>query len=204
MYIARMTVDSTGGKFEDSIELLRRAKSGDDSALASALDRYRTRLLDRIRMMLGAEARRIADSGDVLQSALLEVLVRFDDFELRDEKRFLRWMTTIARNRIRGKVSRRREMSFEALARSTAGVLDEPGSENSPLEAAVRNEELLLLTEALENLSEDQRTAIELRSLEGLAFAEIGARLGIAENAARMRFHRALTELGCVLERELD
>ncbi|ACB76069.1 RNA polymerase sigma factor [Opitutus terrae] len=52
-----------------------------------------------------------------------------------------------------------------------------------------------LLDEVLSELEAKDRDAILLRYLDGCGFAEVGARLGLSENAARMRVDRALDKL---------
>ena len=52
-----------------------------------------------------------------------------------------------------------------------------------------------VLDETLHELSEDDRDAVWLRFFEGRTFAEVGARLRLTENAARMRVERALDKL---------
>lgn len=52
-----------------------------------------------------------------------------------------------------------------------------------------------VLDEALDQLKKSDREAMLLRYFEGLSFAEVGARLQLSENAARMRTERALDKL---------
>lgn len=52
-----------------------------------------------------------------------------------------------------------------------------------------------VLDEVLDELKETDREAMLLRYFEGLSFAEIGARMNLSENAARMRTERALEKL---------
>ncbi len=52
-----------------------------------------------------------------------------------------------------------------------------------------------VLDQAMRELSDDDRDAVWLRYFEGRSFAEVGARLRLAENAARMRVERALDKL---------
>jgi RNA polymerase sigma factor (sigma-70 family) len=52
-----------------------------------------------------------------------------------------------------------------------------------------------VLDEVLDALKETDREAMLLRYFEGLSFAEVGARLNVSENAARMRTERALEKL---------
>jgi hypothetical protein len=52
-----------------------------------------------------------------------------------------------------------------------------------------------VLDEAMDRLKASDREAMLLRYFEGLSFAEVGARLNLSENAARMRTERALDKL---------
>ena len=58
-----------------------------------------------------------------------------------------------------------------------------------------------VLDDALAELSAADREAVLLRFFEGLAFAGVGARLNVTENAARMRVERALDKLQGLLAR---
>ncbi len=55
------------------------------------------------------------------------------------------------------------------------------------------------LDEAMADLGPEDQEAILLRHFEGRSFTEVGARLGLAENTARMRVDRALTKLHTAL-----
>lgn len=52
-----------------------------------------------------------------------------------------------------------------------------------------------MLDETMNELSDDDRDAVWLRFFEGRSFAEVGAKLRLTENAARMRVERALDKL---------
>lgn len=56
-----------------------------------------------------------------------------------------------------------------------------------------------VLQEVLGELKDDDRDAVCLRYFEGLSFREIGSRLGVKENAARMRLNRAVGKLQSLL-----
>ena len=57
---------------------------------------------------------------------------------------------------------------------------------------AEQEEDMRLIASGLNRLNEGQARLIELRYFDGLSFAELGQVLGIAEDAAKMRTHRAL------------
>lgn len=58
-----------------------------------------------------------------------------------------------------------------------------------------------VLDEGLNDLEERDRDAVLLRFFDGWSFAEIGAKLGLTENTARMRVERALGKLHAALAR---
>ncbi|MDO8539657.1 MAG: sigma-70 family RNA polymerase sigma factor [Opitutaceae bacterium] len=59
----------------------------------------------------------------------------------------------------------------------------------------------LVIDEALDALNEREREAVLMRCLQDRPFADIGRALGLSEDAARMRFDRALEKLRGVLAR---
>jgi RNA polymerase sigma factor (sigma-70 family) len=58
-----------------------------------------------------------------------------------------------------------------------------------------------VLDDVMHDLNERDREAVLLRFFEGRPFAQVGARLGLSENAARMRVERALDKLHALLAR---
>lgn len=73
---------------------------------------------------------------------------------------------------------------------------------SSPPEAAADWERLRpTLDAAIAELNERDRDAVALRFFQGCSFAEVGARLNLGENAARMRVERALDRLHRTLAR---
>lgn len=58
-----------------------------------------------------------------------------------------------------------------------------------------------MLDAALDQLAESDREAILLRYFSNFSFAEVAARIGVGENAARMRVERALEKLERLLRR---
>jgi RNA polymerase sigma factor (sigma-70 family) len=86
----------------------------------------------------------------------------------------------------------RAELRREKAAQSLAAMTDPNfASDSSPEWQRLRP----LLDEAMDRLKERDREALLLRYFEGLSFGEVGARLDLSENAARMRTERALDQL---------
>jgi RNA polymerase sigma factor (sigma-70 family) len=72
----------------------------------------------------------------------------------------------------------------------------EPNTESAP--AAEWEHLRPLLDDVMHELKEADRNAILLRYFENRPFAEVGAKLGLNENAARMRVERALEKLRAI------
>jgi RNA polymerase sigma-70 factor (ECF subfamily) len=103
----------------------------------------------------------------------------------------------------------RREISLEQIGKrleqSTArleSLLAEPG--DSPSGHAQRNEQEIMLADALAELPGDYRQVIMLRHIEGLPFEEVAERMDRSCGAVRMLWLRALERLRKTFpEREL-
>ena len=184
----------------DTITLLRAARDGGRAALDSIVLRYREVLLQRIRLLMGPEARQAADSSDFLQGLFLEIVAGVETRAPSDEQEFLRWATAIARNNIRDGIRRRRELAIDRFASSLdwQPVLGNAAA-TPPTERVERDEQVERLVDAMTMIREDDRTVIELRHFEGLSFAEIGERMGRSKNAAQILHTRALVRLGKLL-----
>jgi RNA polymerase sigma factor (sigma-70 family) len=79
----------------------------------------------------------------------------------------------------------------ERSARARLEASDRLFADADPGDADAR----LAIDACLARLSEQQRGIVALRLLDGLSFAHCGLRLGMSEDAARMRFGRALYAL---------
>lgn len=120
----------------------------------------------------------LGEIDDIIQEAYAQVLgARARGTDLRSPKAFL---FATARNRAVDLVRLRATHRTESLAEIDAlHVLDE--ADGIP-EAVARNQELELLTLAIQSLPERCRQVLTLRRLYGLSQREIAARLGITEN----------------------
>lgn len=184
---------------QSNIELVHAARNGDREALDVLLGRFRTRLLDRIRLMMGDRARTHAESTDFLQATFAAVVQRIDLVEVRDDRDVLRWMTWIARNAIRDGVRSDRDTSFDTLSISLAARASGSGSRATPSKEVEKAELVLRVAEALEELPQEQRAVVCLRDFDRLTFREIGGQMGSSEDRARLLYRRALVHLGQVL-----
>lgn len=185
---------------EEVRSLLARARGGDPEAFGSLVEAYRPRLLERVRIMMGPDARLAAESTDFVQEVMTDLIRRRAATPLENDQTLLRWMTSIARNKIRDALRRRHEQSFSTFFET----LGDSRSQKTPSEEVSQREHLDRLAEGLEALESEHRVVIELRALEGFSFREIGNRLDKSEEAARKQFGRAILRLGEVMRPERE
>lgn len=176
---------------ESSFALLLRARDGDDGARNQLLARYLPRLQRWAHRRLPPWARGAADTGDLVQDTLLQVIQKISGFQPEHEGAFYGYLRQALLNRIRDEIRR-------AQRRGPAEPLDsaKPAMDPSPLEQAIGQEALENYEAALQRLSEGDRQAIILRIELGLPVPEVAQALGKPTTAAaHMAISRALTRL---------
>ncbi len=110
------------------------------------------------------------------------------------------WLYGIARHQL-GRFFRTGRI--DAAARRRIGL----PREELPAEDYERIEELVdlqpireALVDALSTLPEEQRDALRLRVIDGLAYPDVARRLGVAEAAVRQRVSRGLRRIALILQ----
>ena len=191
--------------------LVTLAQDGDESALNQLCKVYGARVLWIIRLRMGRELRSQLESMDLVQDVLMSALKDLGNFEWRTEGDFLRWLSRIAENRLRGHLQRlhankrdiRKEVRLNGY-RPTAedsfvAALDAVVT-TTPSAIMSRREELDKLAKAIDALKPGYRQVIVLTKIEGLSYKEIGDRLGRSSDAVRKLVSRALEELISIFE----
>lgn len=179
--------------------LLERAKAGDREALEVLFARHIPTLRRWASGRLPHWARDVADTQDLVQDSVLQVFKRVEAFEPRGEGALQAYLRQAVMNRIRNEFrSKRRRPSFEDVDEQA------PADGTSPLEAAIRQQQLDRYDSALSRLSDQERDLIVARVEMGLTYEEIAEALGKPSwNAARMATARALLRLADELKRGL-
>jgi RNA polymerase sigma-70 factor, ECF subfamily len=109
------------------------------------------------------------------------------------------WLYGIARKEV-AHFFRRREVDRRAVKRLG---LDVPALEDESIariEELADHESQRNLLAALEQITDAERAAVELRIVSELDYDEIAARLGCSEGSARTRVHRGLAHLASLME----
>jgi len=176
---------------ESSVELLRRAQEGDDSAREALCARYLPRLKRFAHGRLPAQARTHLDTEDLVQDTLMHSVRRLNAIQPRHERAFCAYVCEALRNRIKDVA---RYVSIRPLSEGLSER--HPAGDPSPLEAAVGWDTLVQYESALQRLSTTDRDLILAKVELGLDYGEIAELLGKPSlNATRVAMSRALIRL---------
>ena len=184
---------------ESTIELVRRAKAGDEDA-ANALFARCVPLLRRwARGRLPRFAREMEDTEDLVQDTVVNTLRSLRGFEQRHEGALQAYLRQAVLNRIRDLIRRAGRHPVTAEVDSDAQI-DEAAS---PLDQAIGQEAVERYERALQRLRDDDREAIVARVELQMSYAQAAAALGKpSADAARMAVARALIRLADEMSRE--
>ena len=164
------------------LELVERAKEGDQRAFRDLYDRNVDRIFRLAYRMAGEDEM----ARDFTQEAFLRAWQRLDQF--RGDAAFSTWLhsiaVSVALNGLR-KVDRhrKRERSLEDAAHVA------PATRRLEPDAVER------LQEAVDELPEIYRTVFLMHDLEGYSHGEIAAALDVAEGTSKARLFRARAKL---------
>ena len=110
------------------------------------------------------------------------------------------WLFTIARRQL-GRYLRRGRVERRALSQIGLSVPDLGSDEIAEIERIAGLDSLRsAVGEELQKLSQDQRTALQLRVVDELPYEEVARRLGTTESTARARVSRGLRALAMALD----
>jgi len=163
-------------------ETIRSAQAGDGPSFAILYETYAPR-------MRGFALARGSDDADALANdVMLRVFQNLDTF-VGDEPAFVRWMFTIARNRLIDHHRRTTRRPIIADAEVPARIV--PSAEESALESLSMAE----VGARLDALTIDQREVIALRMVEDLSLADVAEIVDKPVTAVKALQRRGLRRL---------
>jgi RNA polymerase sigma-70 factor (ECF subfamily) len=174
-------------------------------AEAPALEGYRSYLRLVARLHMNPRLAGKLDESDVVQQTFLKAHQNLAQFRGQGEQELAAWLRRILVNTLTdlardfGGIKRdvAREKSLEAAVQASSacleGALRAPVS--SPSQRAMRHEDFRLLADALAELPDEYRRAVELHHLHELPVTEVARALGRSEAAVAGLLRRGLKRL---------
>jgi RNA polymerase sigma factor (sigma-70 family) len=173
-----------------SERLLARAQAGDRSALGVLVARCLPDLRRWTHRRLPRWIRAAADTGDLVQDAVLATLSRLDAFQPQGRRALASYLRTAVRNRLIDE--HRRAQRWTA---APPGFDHVPDGAASPLRAAIDAETRRRYREALARLSRRDRELLVAHFELDYSHAQLGCMTGLSPHAARMALTRAIGRL---------
>ena len=170
-------------------QLVALFRAGSDDAFRAIHDRYRARLLAYSRQMLHGA---MGDPEDALQDVFMRA---YRALRASDRPVMLRaWLYRIAHNRCVDELRRPRPVPSE-LDADAEPAFSAPASDGEAPAVAERSAALARLVADVQTLPDQQRSALLMRELQGLSYAELGSALGVSIPAVKSLLLRARTGL---------
>ncbi|MEI8381742.1 MAG: sigma-70 family RNA polymerase sigma factor [Planctomycetota bacterium] len=171
--------------------LIDQCLAGRREAFGQLVERYQHRLYHGLLHALGSAE----DAQDIAQEAFVHAFEKLSSFK--GEAAFYSWLFRIALNASVSARRKTRRMSASVETRRDESGL-EPTDENpasEPSYAMDVSDRQRLVRQALSELSEEFRTALVLKEMDGMSYEEIAEVIEVPLGTVRSRIHRARLEL---------
>ena len=185
----------------DEGKLVARLRAGDDDAYEALVRAYGGRLLSVARRFLRDEE----DARDALQEAFINAFRSIHSFE--GSSRLSTWLHKIVVNQSLMKLRSRRRAPEESIDELLPKFREDGHAATpfrdwrEPADVAVQRRETRdLVRKSILDLPATYRTVLLLRDIEGLDTQETARRIGVSENAVKIRLHRARQALRALLD----
>ncbi len=188
-------------ELRDVSVLLDRWHEGEEEALHALLEDHLPWVRAQVRRHLTPLLRAKAESVDFAQDAILQFLRFAPRFSISESRQFRALLLKVVQNTLHNRydwfTAKRRAISREQpLPSDSILSLDAPNQRMAtPSKIADHNEREAWIRLGLEFLEPEDQELIVLRQWEDLSWIEIGEKLGLTKDAARMRYNRAVDHL---------
>ena len=177
----------------DESQLIDKATHGNPEAFGHLVRAYQHRLFTTVVHIVRCRA----EAEDIVQDTFVQAFVKLHTF--RGGSSYYTWLYRIGVNLALSRERRRRvRQSLEAA--QDVMLEDPPDPRGSASDPLVRTERAREIQQALASLSEEQRSILLLRGVEGFDYETIGQILNLNPGTVRSRLHRARVELKAKLD----
>jgi RNA polymerase sigma-70 factor, ECF subfamily len=187
-FLTPRSVSRNGPALSDDTPLIEATLRGESAAFGQLVRKYQDRLFNTLVHMTGSRE----DAADLAQEAFVQAFVKLDTF--RRSSTFYTWLYRIAFNLSASHFRRKKPAASLDGLRDAAGR--EPVETNpGPREQLEQEESRDQVRQALTQLSEEHRTILVLREIEGCDYETIAGMLDIPVGTVRSRLFRARMQM---------
>jgi RNA polymerase sigma-70 factor, ECF subfamily len=178
---------------EEECALVRRVQSGDEMAFRDLVERYQSKIFSIIYGIL----RNHNDAEDIAQQVFAKVYFSIRNFDFRSS--LLTWIYKITVNECYDYLRKKkvRKLVYEsdfseddAVMMENSGAAVDPGL---PIDEALAQRDLAV--KLLEKISEEDRSLLLLKEVEGHSVEELAGMTGMNENTIKVKLFRARQKL---------
>ena len=193
----KVQVNKNISKLEDlsDSELVARSAQKDREAYRILVERYQARAYT----IAFAVLQRKEDAEDVVQESFVKAYLSLPGFK--SQSTFYTWFYRIVRNMsidVKRKVTRESKREVEIQSDNTNELESEMSlavEGESPDDQLLRKEKMMRISKVLQDISEEHRTVIMLREIEGMDYQEIAKVTGVSKGTIMSRLHYARKKL---------
>lgn len=176
-------------------ELVKRAQAKDREAYRQLVERYQARAYALAFSILKNKF----DAEDVVQESFVKVYLSIGSFK--GESSFYTWLYRIVRNMA---IDVKRKLARETNYQSEVERISEVQADSAALQKSqssspdyelLRKEKARRIAEVLNNISEEHRTVIILREIDGMDYKQIAQVTGVSKGTIMSRLHYARKKL---------
>ena len=177
--------------------LVKNYISGDESALASLIERHQSKIYGFIYSKVND--RDLSD--DIFQDTFIKVIKTLKTKSYNEEGKFLPWVMRIAHNLVVDHFRKAKKMPFQRETEEYS--IFNYMTDNAPtIESQMITEQVEVdLTRLLDELPDDQKEVLMMRMYQDLSFKEIAELTGVSINTALGRMRYALLNLRKIIEK---
>ena len=177
--------------------LVKNYVSGDESALASLIERHQSKIYGFIYSKVND--RDLSD--DIFQDTFIKVIKTLKTKSYNEEGKFLPWVMRIAHNLVVDHFRKAKKMPFQRETEEYS--IFNYMTDNAPtIESQMITEQVEVdLTRLLDELPDDQKEVLVMRMYQDLSFKEIAELTGVSINTALGRMRYALLNLRKIIEK---
>jgi len=187
----RLTSVMTAESMDPDAALMLRVRQGDRDAFEALVEKYKQPVMNLVYRTL----RDATEAEDLAQHVFLQVYKSAHRYQI--SAKFSTWLFTIARNLCLNEIRRRSRHPADSLDQHFGEEEDQPARQLPDAKAfgapeAVLQQELQeKIEEALADLPDNQRTAIQLCRQDDMSYEDIADVLGCSLSATKSIIHRA-------------